>query len=126
MNSKLTNGLLLMLFVVASACNRMTDEQQAEWGRGKEVYLAHCLSCHGGDGKGLGGAYPSLTRENISPDFTARARYLIANGSPGGVGMLPIPISEKETTEVINYIQNAWGNQADFETMASTNQLSTN
>ncbi|WP_422359702.1 c-type cytochrome [Reichenbachiella sp.] len=101
-----------------SACSRLSDEQQLEWARGQEVYLANCLSCHGADGKGLGGTYPALTRESITSDFTARAKYLIEKGSPGNGGMLAIPISQKETIEVINYIQNAWGNEADFETLS--------
>lgn len=125
MKPKLTNAVVWITLVIVSACSRLTDEQQLEWARGQEVYLAHCLSCHGADGKGLGGTYPSLTRTEITPDFTARAKYLIENGSPNGAGMLSVPISKKEAIEVINYIQNAWGNEADFEVLSPT-QLSTN
>ncbi|SMD32622.1 Cytochrome C oxidase, cbb3-type, subunit III [Reichenbachiella faecimaris] len=126
MKPKLTNAIFLVALIISSACSRMTDEQQLEWARGQEVYIANCLSCHGADGKGLGGTYPSLTRTEITPDFTARTRYLIENGSPNAGGMWPISISKKETVEVINYIQNAWGNKADFETLQSSTQLSTN
>lgn len=124
MKSKLKITLLCAGLLGTSACSRLTEEQQQEWARGQEVYLANCLSCHGADGKGLGGAYPSLVRAEITSDYTTRARYLIENGSPGSGGMLAIPISKKERQEVINYIQNAWGNKADFEILSS--QLSTN
>ncbi|MEP2026435.1 MAG: cytochrome c [Reichenbachiella sp.] len=126
MKPKLTNVFLLVTLFAISACSRLTDEQQLEWARGQEVYLTNCLSCHGADGQGMGGVYPSLKRKEITPDFTAHARYLIVNGSPNEGGMLPIQISKKETLEVINYIQNAWGNEAAFETLPSSTQLSTN
>ncbi len=124
MISKLKITMLGLCLCGMSSCSRLSDEQQLEWARGQEVYLANCLSCHGADGKGLGGTYPSLTRASITPDFTARAKYLIEKGSPGEGGMLPIPISKKEMIEVVNYIQNAWGNEADFETLSP--QLSKN
>ncbi|WP_420583387.1 c-type cytochrome [Reichenbachiella sp.] len=118
MISKLKIVTLCACIWGVSACSRLSDEQQLEWARGQEVYLANCLSCHGADGKGLGGTYPTLTRESIASDFTERAKYLIEKGSPGNGGMLAIPISKKETIEVINYIQNAWGNEADFVTLS--------
>ena len=119
--SKLRILLIILTVWSFSSCNRLSEAERQEWSRGKEVYLAHCVSCHGADGKGLGGAYPSLTRTVITSDFSQRAKYLINNGSPGMGGMLAIPISTKETMEVINYIQNAWGNEAEFETLGSNN-----
>lgn len=118
--------LALLLLCASLGCSKYTAQEIAELNRGKEVYIANCLSCHGADGKGLGGTYPSLVRETITSDFTTRTRYLIENGSPGEGGMLSIPITKKEATEVINYIQNSFGNEAAFQTNQNSNQLTTN
>lgn len=123
---KFRSVFILTLAWITIGCSRYTEQEMAELARGKEVYIAQCLSCHGADGTGLGGAYPGLIHETITPDFTARAQYLIENGSDVTGGMLPVPITEKEKTEVINYIQNSWGNEATFLTHPSSKQLSKN
>lgn len=122
--SKLKITALMLLVGTLAACSSYTPEEQAELARGKEVYIANCISCHGGDGLGLGGAYPKLIRENITEEYTARAKYLIEKGSPGDDGMMPVHLSQKEIREVINYIQNSWGNEADFQFLSDPNQLS--
>lgn len=122
--SKLIRITLALLVGFVAACSSYTPEQEAELARGKEVYIANCISCHGSDGRGLGGPYPSLIRETITEDYAVRARYLIEKGSPGDGGMMPVHLSQKEITEVINYIQNSWGNKAAFQVMSDPNQIS--
>lgn len=91
--------------------------------RGKEVYIANCITCHQPDGNGISGIYPSLVKSNkISTDQTKRAIQLITNGSPFEGGMRPIHLHKKEIVDVINYIQNAWENEAP---MLTTSKLST-
>lgn len=123
--SKIKVPITVLCLWVLSGCSQYTEEQKAALVRGKEVYIANCLSCHGADGKGLGGEYPGLIRETITTDYTARAQYLIEKGSLSEGGMLPIPITAKEKIEVINYIQNSWNNKAEFLEVRSSTKLST-
>ena len=105
------NCSLIFLWILAlTACEPNAKEQSIT--RGKEVYVANCITCHQPDGNGITGIYPSLIKSNkISIDQTKRAVQLISYGSPFEGGMKPIHLSEKEIVDVINYIQNAWENE---------------
>ncbi len=102
------------------ACSSYTDEQRAELERGGEVYIAHCVSCHGTNGDGMEGAYPTLLKPNIAKVNTDRAIKLIREGSGFEGGMKPIALTDQELVEVVNYIQNTWGNKAEFIADTST------
>ncbi|MEN7550507.1 cytochrome c [Rapidithrix thailandica] len=98
------------------SCESLTSEQKAELDRGREVYLTHCVSCHGDKGDGMGGAYPTLIKPEILEAHTARSVTLIKQGSGFEAGMKPIDLTNQEIVEVVNYIQNTWGNKAPFLT----------
>ncbi|WP_422860709.1 c-type cytochrome [Flagellimonas sp. S174] len=101
--------VLSSLFALAACQPTMKEQSMA---RGKEIYIANCITCHQPDGNGITGIYPSLVRSNkISMDQTKRAVQLISHGSLFEGGMKPIHLSEKEIGDVINYIQNSWGNE---------------
>lgn len=96
------------------SCTEFSAEEQAALDRGHEIYLAHCISCHGPNGDGMNGAYPSLIRPEIAAANTDRAMRLIREGSGFEEGMKPIALTEDELVEVVNYIQNSWGNKSEF------------
>ena len=62
-------GMLLgfALFLANSTCSAQ-EELNAEVGWGKELFLRHCASCHGEDGKGNGPAATAL--KNPPADLT--------------------------------------------------------
>ncbi|MEO1652360.1 MAG: cytochrome c, partial [Bacteroidota bacterium] len=104
---------LLLILVIDFSCRQKTTLSDKALDQGQEVYLAHCVSCHGVGGDGQAGAYPALANRQMDSLYTQRALRLIRQGSGGNVGMKPIALSTEELRDVINYIQNSWGNQAD-------------
>ncbi len=113
-SSKTGSYWILLCFVFVLSCQRFSEEEQASLDRGKEIYLTHCISCHGPEGDGMSGAYPSLTKNKIEQFHTQRAVNLIVKGSGFESGMRPIALSDEEIADVVNYIQNSWDNEADF------------
>lgn len=103
---------LLGLLFLDSACQNKSPISEQERDAGQEVYLAHCVSCHGPEGDGNQGFYPSLAGRKIDSAYTRRAIRLITQGSGSDVGMRPIGLDPDELRDVINYIQNSWGNEA--------------
>lgn len=105
---------VVSVLTVTYSCVSYTEEQQASLDRGEEIYLTHCISCHGPQGDGMSGAYPPLTKSTIQDFHTKRAIDLIKKGSDFEGGMKPIALSDEEITDVVNYIQNSWDNEAPF------------
>ena len=101
----------ILLFLVGYSCKSNPDN--IRMAQGKEVYIAHCVSCHQADGKGIPGVYPPLVKPDIIRESqTIRAIGLIKNGSGYSGGMNPLSLTTTEITDVLNYIQNSWGNMA--------------
>ncbi|MEZ4972835.1 MAG: cytochrome c [Cyclobacteriaceae bacterium] len=115
--------IILMPGILVWACGRFTTEEKAKLARGSEVYLTHCVSCHGTEGDGLQGAYPTLLKPEIAKANTDRAIHLIRIGSGVEGGMKPIALTDKELVEVVNYIQNTWGNESPFITETTVQEL---
>ncbi len=111
---------MLIGLIGTYACTNYTSEEKAELERGGEIYITHCVSCHGTQGDGMRGAYPSLVRPEIAKVNSDRAIKLIREGSGFEGGMKPISLTDQEVIEVVNYIQNTWGNQAEFIAEIST------
>ena len=81
------------------------------------------MSCHGPKGDGLGGAYPGLIKPEINEYHNKRAIELIKVGSTYDSGMKSIALSDDEIADVINYINNSWGNKSEFLTKQEIQNL---
>lgn len=87
--------------------------------RGKSVYEANCMSCHMVDGQGLDGAFPPLAKTGRLSDkkrlvkiiYNGMSGPITVNGKEYDMEMNPVILTEKETTDVLNYIRNSWGNK---------------
>jgi cytochrome c oxidase subunit 2 len=99
----ITLSILALSFFFSCQADFSTSEA---FDRGHEVYLAHCVSCHGIDGTGNQGVYPSLANRGINEATTQRAISIISKGS---ALMKPIHLDTNEMIDIINYIQNNWG-----------------
>ena len=95
----------------------------AQVARGKAVYGAHCMACHGTGGKGQPGDWRIRDADGFYPppplDDSAHAWHhptaalleTIRDGSPQGQGRMPAwkgRLSEQEMQDVVAYIKSLW------------------
>lgn len=109
--------LLFLLYLALFACD------DNPYNQGQFLYEEFCENCHMEDGKGLTGIIPPLAgsdflkaNQQLLPCLI-RMGYkgeMVVNGRTYNTEMQGIKeLSEFEITNVINYINKAWGN--DFE-----------
>ncbi|MEE1885374.1 c-type cytochrome [Pedobacter flavus] len=86
---------------------------------GKLIYEELCISCHMGNGKGMGSMIPPLAQSDYLKKFPNESIAAVKFGQKGKIvvngveynGMMPNPgLSNEEIADVMNYIQNSWGN----------------
>jgi len=102
---------------------KQTDPKlKASIERGKLVYGDMCITCHMADGKGVTKAFPPLAnsdylRANQTASITAVKKGLsgeiVVNGVTYNSIMAPLGLSDEEVADVMNYINNSWGNTID-------------
>jgi len=86
--------------------------------KGELIYKAKCIVCHQANGMGIEGTYPPLagssflvnTDRIISTVLFGNTEKLVVNGLSYNTQMPPLDLSDEETTYVLNYILNNWGN----------------
>lgn len=94
--------------------------QSQPYQQGEILYNNFCASCHMDDGTGLVGNIPPLAQADYLKNNPLMVACIINKGMTGPVEvngqtynqpMAAIPqLSEFEITNVINYINHAWGN----------------
>ncbi|RYX92718.1 MAG: c-type cytochrome [Comamonadaceae bacterium] len=104
----------------APAANVPVADRSSPGGR---LYEKHCAQCHGGDGKGVEGAYPPLAGNRaVTMKATANLVQIVMNGgfapatqgNPRPFGMPPfvLVLSDAEVAATLSYVRGAWGNSA--------------
>ncbi|MEI7908355.1 MAG: c-type cytochrome [Verrucomicrobiota bacterium] len=92
---------------------------EAYMARGKKVFEAKCITCHGPEAKGNGTTYPSLVGSAWANGETERFSMIVLNGlqgptsngkvygvmTPQGIGMTP-----EELAGIMTYVRNHFGN----------------
>lgn len=90
--------------------------------RGKEIYTVQCLTCHMETGEGLEGVYPPLSKSNylmadkkrsIQQILHGASGEMIVNGVTYNAEMPAIVLTDEETSDVLNYVRNSWGNKGE-------------
>lgn len=108
------------LFVLVAAF-ALAGCEQHPYRDGEALYKTHCANCHMDDGRGLGALIPPLA----DADYLKKERdqlaciliyglvdTIVVNGQTYGEKMSGIPtLSAVEVTNILNYVNNAWGNQ---------------
>lgn len=111
-------AILALVWICLSNCADDTFRQ------GESLYNTHCENCHQSDGKGLGALIPPLAQadylEKNQDKIACIIRYgyadtMVVNGTAYPPPMLGIEtLSDFQITNIINYINHAWGNDYGF------------
>jgi len=114
-------GISVMILFTQFTVKHETDfDLKASIKRGKEVYIAHCLSCHMEDGKGTEGLYPPVAKADYLMANKKRSIQQVLYGATGemkvngkiyNVPMKGTDLTDEEASDVLNYIRNSWGNK---------------
>ncbi len=114
--------LITVLFFSFSHSRQQTFDLKASITSGKEVYVAYCLSCHMDSGQGVEGLYPPLAKadylmadkkRSIQQVLYGASEEMKINGNTFNSPMTAFDLSDKDASDVLNYIRNSWGNKGD-------------
>ncbi len=88
--------------------------------RGKNIYIAQCLTCHMEQGEGIEGVYPPLAKADYLMADKKRSIQQVLYGATGemkvnskiyNTEMSAFDLSDQQASDVLNYIRNSFGNK---------------
>ena len=89
--------------------------------KGKAIYNKTCVACHQANGQGIPNAFPPLAKSDYLKRAPKDLISVILKGQSGEIkvngvvynGMMPAQdyLSDEEIADVLNYINNSWGNK---------------
>ena len=97
-----------------------SPELKASMQKGKLVYDDLCITCHMANGKGATRVFPPLAQSDYLKNNQEESIIGVKNGMNGemvvnGITynsvMTPLGLSDQEVADVMNYINNSWGNE---------------
>ena len=100
--------------------NTISPELKASMKRGKLAYNDLCITCHLADGKGVPRAFPPLANSDYLKNNQKKSIIGVKNGMSGEIivnnitynsAMTPLGLTDEEVADVMNYINNSWGNE---------------
>ncbi|HEX8327522.1 MAG TPA: cytochrome c [Hymenobacter sp.] len=100
--------------------------------QGERLYVQHCASCHGDQGQGLARLIPPLAGADYLTKHRDELACLLRNGQKGPIVVNGISynnvmpgekgLSPAQITNLLNYIENHWGNKGPLRTINQTQQ----
>lgn len=116
---------LLLLVIICIQCT--------EFAQGKILYENYCASCHMDDGTGLELIYPPLAGSDYIRDNQDKLPCIISKGLldtilvngnqySGAMGGYP-QLNNVEITNIINYINSAWGNDYGLQKLRNVTPI---
>ena len=94
-------------------------QKNESYQRGKAVYQDMCVTCHLANGKGVEKVFPPLAHsdylKNNQEESIKAIKYglsdkITVNGIVYNSVMQPMGLTDQEVADVMNYINNTWGN----------------
>jgi len=122
--------IILGLMAVAGTTLLSFDQKfdlKASIERGKSVYEGQCMSCHMEQGEGIESVFPPLAKSDYLMADKKRSIQQVLNGVSGEIkvngvmynaDMAGIALTDEETSDVLNYVRNSFGNKGEAVTPA--------
>ncbi len=109
----------LVTIVISFFSFNQKFDLKASVARGKEVYETQCITCHMEQGEGLEGVYPAIAKSNYLANRDRLTKIIrkgvrgqmTVNGNAYDGEMIGFDLTDEQTSDVINYIRNSWGNK---------------
>lgn len=115
-----TACVVVSVLLLSSFSSKQNFDLDASIKRGKEIYLANCISCHMDEGQGLEGVYPPLAKadylmadkkRSIQQVLYGAKDEMTVNGKTYNMEMTGFELSDAEVSDVLNYVRNSFGNK---------------
>jgi mono/diheme cytochrome c family protein len=127
MNNKLTVLIIATVILVSSTAlyPSQEDELTKSKERGKALYEELCVTCHLADGTGTEAVFPPLAKSDYLMKNKEGSIRAIKYGQEGEIkvngvvynNIMPAPgLNDQEVADLMNYIQNSWGNKGKYVT----------
>lgn len=93
--------------------------------RGKDIYITNCLTCHIDQGEGIEDVYPPLAKADYLMADKKRSIQQVLYGATGemkvngkiyNTEMSGFALNDQQTSDVLNYIRNSFGNKGSAVT----------
>ncbi|AYA36193.1 cytochrome c [Hymenobacter oligotrophus] len=128
-----TPALLRSAVLLAAAALALpscfTDRQN----EGQKLYANHCASCHGDQGQGLRRLIPPVAGADYLTKYRADLPCLIRRGQQGPIVVNGVhynqvmpgheDLTDSQITNLLNYVQSAWGNKGEKYTIREVSEL---
>ncbi len=111
----------ILIFTSVITINKpQNDPLKDSINRGEEIYTDFCMSCHLPNGEGVKKMFPPLAKSDYLIKNQEASIRAIKFGITGPITvndinynntMMPLGLSDKEIADVMNYINNSWGNE---------------
>jgi cytochrome c oxidase subunit II len=89
-----------------SAKDNTEKAEVADYSAGETIYKSKCMACHQENGEGVDPSFPAL--KGVVVDVKT-----VVNGKEGtAMAAFKNQLSDQELVDVINYVNHAWGNNA--------------
>ena len=119
------NKCVVLLVLIATglsfSCEKQNPELTASIERGKTIYSDFCVVCHMDTGVGVENAFPPLAQSDYLLNNREKSIHMVKYGGSGEIivngkkyvgTMTNLGLTDKEVSDVMNYILNSWGNKS--------------
>ena len=110
----------LISFTFFSFQQKPKFDLTASINRGKDIYIAQCLTCHLEQGEGIEDVYPPLAKSDYLMADKKRSIQQVLYGAKGEIKvkgktyngeMSAFDLNDQQASDVLNYIRNSFGNK---------------